>query len=79
MKKMFPNRGQLQRIEMWGGEPSYGLPRANKTIRQAIDYYTNLNGFMMSTNLTTDTCVEDIYSFLDIFKDYPNRNFEFDL
>ena len=79
MKKMFPNRGQLQRIEMWGGEPSYGLPRVNKTIRQAIDYYTNLNGFMMSTNLTTDTCVEDIYSFLDIFKDYPNRNFEFDL
>lgn len=77
MKEMFPDPQQLEKIEMWGGEPSYGLPRIEKTIKDALNYYPRLYEFMMSTNLTTDNWLSDFYGFLDIFKSYPNRNFKF--
>lgn len=79
LKKMYPDPKQLIRMEFWGGEPSYGLPRAERTVRQALDYYPNLSEFFMSTNLTTSTFLEDFYGFVKIFKDYPNREFKFDL
>ena len=79
MKKMFPNPKQLTRLEFWGGEPSYGLPRAIPTVEKALDYYHNLNEFMMSTNLTTDRWWNDFSSFLKILKKYPERKFRFDL
>ena len=79
MKDMFPDPKQLTQIEFWGGEPSYGLYRAIKTSKQAIEYYPNLTQFFMSTNLTTATFCDDFYNFLQIFKDYPNRHFTFDL
>lgn len=79
LKEMYPDPKQLIRMEFWGGEPSYGLPRAEKTVRQALNYYPNLKEFFMSTNLTTPTFLEDFYGFLKIFKDYPNREFIFDL
>lgn len=78
LKKMFPDPCQLRRIEFWGGEPSYGLVRAESTIRQAIDFYPNLTEFFMSTNLTTPTFLDDFYNFLKILKDYPERKFIFD-
>lgn len=77
MKKMFPDPKQLKKIEFWGGEPSYGLPRVYNTIDQAIKYYPNLQSFMMSTNLTTPTWLDDFYSFLKVFKNYPERCFTF--
>lgn len=79
MKEIFPDPMQLKKIEMWGGEPSYGLPRAYETIRQALDYYPQLTEFMMSTNLTTPTFLNDFYGFLDLFKAHPSRNFFFSL
>lgn len=79
MKEMFPHPNQLKEIQMWGGEPSYGLPRVAKTIKDAIDYYPQLFKFMMSTNLTTPSFIDDFFGFLQIFQDYPNRHFEFDL
>ena len=56
---------------MWGGEPSYGLPRISNTIRKAIEYYPNLNTFMMSTNLTSTSFISDFLGFLSILKEYP--------
>lgn len=77
MKEMFPDPNQLSKIEMWGGEPSYGLPRALPTIEKALNYYPNLTQFMMSTNLTTSTWTEDFYQFISLLKNYPERHFNF--
>ena len=76
MKEMFPDPEQLIRIEFWGGEPSYGLPRVKQTIIDAINYYPNLSTFFMSTNLTTDTWLDDFTNFIQIFKLFPERHFE---
>lgn len=78
MKKIF-NKSDLQRIEFWGGEPSYGLIRAIPTVKEAIEYFPNLADFMMSTNLTTETCIDDLFNFWSIFKNYPYRKFHFTL
>ena len=79
MQQIFPDKAQLQEMEFWGGEPSYGLPRAIPTVKKALNYYHNLHHFMMSTNLTTDRWWDDFSSFIKIFKDYPERQFTFQL
>lgn len=79
MKQVFPDPNQLRSMEFWGGEPSYGLPRVVKTVRNAINHYHNLNTFMMSTNLTTETWLDDFCSFLYMLKEFPERRFEFHL
>lgn len=79
MIKVFPDPKQLESIEFWGGEPSYGLVRAINTVEKALNYYHNLNEFMMSTNLTTETWLDDFTGFLRLFKKYPERRIRFDL
>lgn len=77
MKKVFPNPKQLTKIEFWGGEPSYGLPRVHNTVRQVIKHYSNLSEFMMSTNLTTETWLDDFFGFLKVLGEFPERKFTF--
>lgn len=79
MQEIFPDPAQLTRIEFWGGEPSYGLPRVIPTIKKAIAKYYNLHHFMMSTNLTTETWLNDFFSFIRVFKEFPERKFTFNL
>lgn len=77
MKKMF-FQDKLTRIEIWGGEPSYGLKRTLPTILKAIDYFPNLSNFFFSTNLTTNSCIDDIFNFYkSIAEKDLNRNFTF--
>lgn len=78
MKDCF-DQGSLTSMEFWGGEPTYGLYRAIPTIKQAISYFPNLRNFTFSTNLTTNTCVEDIINFIRLTEDFPQRNFSFDI
>lgn len=78
MKDMF-DQSKLTELEFWGGEPSYGLKRAIPTVKKAIEYFPNLTHFMMSSNLTTETCVDDLFNFWSIFKNYPYRKFHFTL
>ena len=74
-KKMFPNPNQLTEIQIWGGEPTLRLDRSFYTIRKCIEHYPNLNRFMFSTNFISENWFEQFDQFLEIFKDYPNRNF----
>ena len=69
----------LTRIEFWGGEPSYGLKRVYKLTRQIIENYPNVNNIMMSTNFTTKTVIDDIFNYLKVLSEYPDRHFNFDL
>jgi hypothetical protein len=62
---------QLTRLEFWGGEPSFGIPRAIPTIKKLIEYYPNLHDFMMSTNLTLPNVNDYIFKFIDTLGEYP--------
>ena len=79
MKEIFPDPYQLKEIEFWGGEPTYGLHRVEHIIQDAIKYYPRLHSFMLSTNLTTEKGFQDLCHFFTIFKDFPDRQFTFNL
>ena len=79
IKELFPDPFQLKRLEFWGGEPSFGLPRAIPTIKKLIEYYPNLNEFMMSTNLTLPKVTDYIFEFVDTLGEYSQRIMHFDL
>lgn len=79
IKELFPDPQQLVRLEFWGGEPSFGLPRATPTIKKLIEYYPNLHEFMMSTNLTLPNVNDYIFGFIDTLGEYPDREMNFDL
>lgn len=74
MKDIF-DKNILHRIEFWGGEPTYGLKRARPTVEKALTYFTNINEFFFSTNLTMPRCIEDIYEFFTFVDLYPERHF----
>lgn len=79
MKDVF-EQNSLEEIQLWGGEPTYGLSRAIPTILKAIDYFPNLSRFMFSTNFATDTCINDVINFYKAISEHaPERRFFFDL
>lgn len=78
MKRVFQQE-DLEKMEFWGGEPSYGLKRAIPTIHKAIDYFPKLKNFMFSTNATTDTWLKDIIEFCLLFTKHPEKQFYLDI
>lgn len=78
-KEIFPNPKQLLSIEFWGGEPSIGLPRIYHLMPLFIEYYPNFHRVMMSTNLTQPNWFTDFWNFIDIFNNYPKRQFSIQL
>ena len=78
-KKIFPDKLQLKEVQFWGGEPSIGLGRTEYTISKLIEYYPNLNKFMMSTNLTLPEFCDTFFHFLNVLNNYPERKFIFNL
>jgi hypothetical protein len=74
-KKMFPNRNQLKRLEIWGGEPTIRLDRCFETVEKLIEYYPNLYEFNFSTNFTGSHWFDQFFGFCDIFRKFPNRKF----
>ncbi len=78
-KEVFPNPQQLKEIQFWGGEPSLHLDRVIPTITSLIEYYPNLEKFVMSTNLAADCFIEQFFKFLNVLKKYPKRHFIFSL
>ena len=79
IKELYPDPQQLIRLEFWGGEPTFGVPRAVPTIKKLIEYYPNLHEFMMSTNLTLPNVNEYIFKLIDTLGEYPDRRMDFDL
>jgi sulfatase maturation enzyme AslB (radical SAM superfamily) len=69
----------LKGIHFWGGEPSMGLHRMYNLLPKFIEYYPNLEEFMMSTNFTIPNWFDEFYGFLKILGQYPYRNFNFGL
>ena len=48
-------------------------------LEKLIEYYPNLNRFMMSTNFTGTNWFDQFYRFLKILGKFPNRRFSFNL
>lgn len=79
IKKYFPNRGQLKKIETWGGEPFLRMDRIHNLLRQIIEYYPYYTTFFSSTNFSYDTWINQVFDLFKIFNEYPDRDFRFGL
>lgn len=79
IKKYFPNRGQLKRIETWGGEPFLYMERIHPLIHKIINHYPYFDEFYSSTNFSYDTWNDKVFNLIKIFGQYPYRDFSFNL
>ena len=79
VKEYFPNRGQLRRIETWGGEPFLKMERMHNLIHQLISYYPYFDTMFSSTNFSFDSWADKFFDLISIFGEYPFRTFNFEL
>lgn len=77
IRKYFPNRGQLTRIETWGGEPFLHMDRAYPLIDKLIQTYPYLREFYSSTNFSYPAWCDQLFGLIDVFNKYDYRDFDF--
>lgn len=77
-KEMF-FKDNLTNIQIWGGEPSLNYMRAFYTFQKCIEYFPNFKEVFTSTNLTGPNFFEQFFSFIEVFRTDPLRNFTFNL
>lgn len=78
-KRMFPDRYQLEELQIWGGEPTLRLDRCFYTVDKLIGYYPNFSRVMFSSNFTGDYWMDMMYDFMQVFAKYPSRHFHISL
>ena len=78
-KKYFPDRTQLEKIEIWGGEPIYHVERIDKLLSQIIEYYPYFDSFFSSTNFSYPQWVDKVLGLFKVFGKYPYRKFHITL
>ena len=79
IKKYFPNRGQLRRIETWGGEPFLHMERVHHVLHQVINEYPYFDTMYSSTNFSYPSWLNQFFSLMEQFGKYPYRDFKFEL
>lgn len=79
IKKYLPNRGQLRRIETWGGEPFLKMDRIYGTLHQVINEYPYFDTMYSSTNFSYDSWIDQFFGLMDQFGQYPYRDFKYEL
>lgn len=77
VKKYFPNRGQLRKIETWGGEPFLKMERMSNLIRQLVNYYYYFDSMFSSTNFSFPEWNDKFFNLMNVFGEFPERNFTF--
>lgn len=77
IKKAFPNRGQLEKIETWGGEPFLYMERIHPLLENIIEYFPYFSTFYSSTNFSYPSWNDKVYNLFKLFGKYPNRDFNF--
>lgn len=75
IKKYFPNKWQLKRLETWGGEPFLYMSRIYPLIHNLIDYYPYFDEFFSSTNFSYSTWESSVFGLINQFNEYPYRDF----
>lgn len=76
-KEIFPDPSQLFCVETWGGEPTLGWHRMHNLMRQLIEAYPNFCEFFSSSNMVQPHFLTELQDMLNIFSEYPERNFKF--
>lgn len=79
IKKYFPNRGQLNRVETWGGEPFLHMDRIYSTLHNIIKEYPYFNSMYSSTNFAYTHWINQFFGLMDQFSKYPYRDFSYEL
>lgn len=77
VKKYFPNRGQLKRIETWGGEPFLKMDRLYPTLHKIINHYYYFNEMFSSTNFSYPQWIDQFFGLMDQLGQYPDRDFTY--
>jgi sulfatase maturation enzyme AslB (radical SAM superfamily) len=78
-KEYFPNKGQLKRIETWGGEPFLHMDRIYNLLNQVIDYYPYFDEMYSSTNFSYPEWTDQVFGLFEQFGKYPYRDFHYTL
>lgn len=79
VKKYFPNKWQLKRIETWGGEPFLAMDRIYPLLHQLINYYPYLEELFSSTNFSYSEWLDQFLGLMNELGKYPERDFEYTL
>ena len=79
VKKYFPDRGQLRRIETWGGEPFMKMDRIYPLLRKVIKHYPYFDSMFSSTNYSYPEWTDQVLGLMKVFGEYPERDFCFEL
>lgn len=66
VKELFPDKNQLTRVELWGGEPYLAMHRVYYTLEKLIDYFPNLSEVYGSTNLVSPQFISELAGLLKI-------------
>ena len=72
-------KGQLVRIETWGGEPFLHMDRIYNLLDKLIQYYPYFSEMYSSTNFSYPTWIDQVFGLWERFRKYPYRNFTYTL
>lgn len=79
IKKYFPRKDQLLRMETWGGEPFLRMDRIYNTLQKCIEYYPFFSTLYSSTNFSYDNWLNQFMGLMQILAKYSYRHFNFEL
>jgi len=77
--KQYFTKGQLTRIETWGGEPFLKMHRIYPLLHQIIDYFPFFKNMYSSTNFSYSFWNDEFFGLMDQFNQYPYRDFIYEL
>ena len=77
IKEYFPRRDQLKRMETWGGEPFLHMERIYPLVHKIINYYPYFKTMYSSTNFSYDSWLDQFMGLMNVFAQYPYRQFEY--
>lgn len=77
--KEYFDKGQLKRVETWGGEPFLHMDRIYPLVNQLIEYYPYFDEMYSSTNFSYPQWLEQVFGLFDQFGKYPHRDFHYQL
>lgn len=78
IEKDIANPEQIEKFEVWGGEPLLTIERLIPTYRKILNLCTSMDKFAVSSNFSVDNWYEKFKMLFDVYKEFPDRNFEID-
>lgn len=76
IRDYFPQRGDLQNLEVWGAETFLHMERVFPTLHKLIGYYPFLRRFFASTNFSYPEWTDKVFDLLAQFAGYAPRRFD---